>query len=210
MPMSPEKIHQMLQGHLPGPACTYCFSLWQTTPFELKLTRSRQTKVGDFTSRKNIAQPRITINSDLNPFLFLLTYIHEVAHLHVYLRFGHRVDPHGDQWKNLFKQLMEPLLQKDVFPEEILHHLCPHMANPKASSFADADLTRVLRSFDKNADQYTSLSDIPEGSIFHFQGRYFKKGKMKRTRVLCSEVKTRRKYLVPAEVLVNNVQLSFL
>jgi SprT protein len=208
--MSREKIYQMLQEHLPGAACAYCFSLWQSTPFELKLTRSRQTKVGDFTSRKNIANPRITLNRDLNPFMFLVTYIHEIAHLHVFLRFGHRVDPHGEEWKEAFKTLMTPILQKDFFPEEILHELSRHMVNPKASSFADADLTRVLRSFDKNADQYTSLSDIPEGSIFHFQGRYFKKGKMKRTRVLCSEVKTKRRYLVPAEVLVSNVQLSLL
>jgi len=208
--MQQEKIHQILHQHVPGVACPYCFSLWQNSPFELKLTRNRQTKVGDFTSRKNIAQPRITLNRDLNPFLFLMTYIHEVAHLHVFLRFGNRVEPHGDEWKSAFKQLMQPTLQKDIFPDEILHELDRHMVNPKASSFADADLTRVLRSFDKNSDQYTALSDIPEGSIFHFQGRYFKKGKMKRTRVLCHEVKTRRNYLVPAEVLVSNVQLSLL
>jgi SprT protein len=105
---------------------------------------------------------------------------------------------------------MDPMLQNEVFPDQILHELKRHMVNPKASSFADADLTRALRSFDKNAAQYTALSDIPEGSIFHFQGRYFRKGKMKRTRVLCSEVKSKRNYLVPAEVLVSNVQLSFL
>jgi hypothetical protein len=105
---------------------------------------------------------------------------------------------------------MDPMLQLDVFPQEILHELTRHMASPKASSFADADLTRVLRSFDKHADQYTSLSDIPEGSIFNFQGRFFRKGKLKRTRILCQEVKTKRKYLVPAEVLVSHVQLSLL
>ncbi|HEY0655966.1 MAG TPA: transcription elongation protein SprT, partial [Chryseosolibacter sp.] len=82
--------------------------------------------------------------------------------------------------------------------------------NPKASSFADAELTKALRSFDKNADKYTALSDIPEGSIFNFQGRYFKKGKTKRTRVLCCEVNSKRNYLVPKEVLVSDVQLSML
>ncbi|MBT1698679.1 SprT-like domain-containing protein [Fulvivirgaceae bacterium PWU4] len=208
--MHPEKIHQTLHQHVPGAACPYCFHLWKNTPFELKLTRSRQSKVGDFTSRKSIGHPRITLNRDLNPFLFLITYIHEVAHLHVYLKYGNRVDPHGEEWKSAFKQLMVPTLQKEVFPEEILHELGRHMVNPKASSFADADLTRVLRSFDKHADQYTALSDIPEGSIFQFQGRYFRKGKLKRTRVLCHEIKTRRNYLVPAEVLVSNVQLSML
>jgi hypothetical protein len=140
----------------------------------------------------------------------LIVYIHEVAHLYVHLKHGNRAEPHGDEWKNAFKLLMEPMLKSTVFPDAILQELTRHMANPKASSFADVDLTKVLRSFDKHADQYTALSDIPEGSIFLFQGRYFKKGKLKRTRVLCSEVKTKRNYLVPSEVLVTDVQLSML
>ena len=70
--MHPEKIHQTLHQHVPGAACPYCFHLWKNTPFELKLTRNRQSKVGDFTSRKSIGHPRITLNRDLNPFLFLI------------------------------------------------------------------------------------------------------------------------------------------
>src|SRR5688572_4495594 len=157
--MNAEKVHQTLHQHVPDQACPYCFSLWNNSPFELKLTRSRQSKVGDFTSSKSIRNPRITLNKDLNPYLFLVTYIHEVAHLHVFLRYGNRVDPHGEEWKNAFKHLMDPVLKKEVFPEQILHQLSRHMVNPKASSFADAELTRALRSFDKNATQYTALSD---------------------------------------------------
>ena len=208
--MDSEKVYQTLQLHVPGTSLSYCFSLWQNNPFELVTTRSRQSKVGDFTTKKFKAHPRITLNRDLNPFLFLVTYVHEVAHLHVFLKHGNRVDPHGEEWKNEFKLLMDPMLRIDVFPEQILHELNRHMENPKASSFADADLTKVIRSFDRHADQYTALSDIPEGSIFNFQGRFFMKGKLKRTRVLCKELKSKRNYLVPAEVLVSNVQLSLL
>ena len=210
MPMNSEKVHQILFKHLPPPALPYCWTLWQSAPFDLKVTKSRQTKVGDFTSRNSKTRPVITLNGDLNPYLFLVVYVHEVAHLYVHLKYGNKVDPHGEEWKNAFKRLMEPMLRKEVFPDEILHLLTSHMANPKASSFADADLTKALRSFDKNADHYTALSDIPEGSIFQFQGRYFKKGKTKRTRVLCCEVKSKRNYLVPKEVLVSDVQLSML
>lgn len=184
--------------------------LWNETPFQLRITRTRLTKVGDFTSKRSTDHPRITLNHELNPFLFLITYIHEVAHLRVHLNYGNRVDPHGDEWKNSFRQLMQPMLDKKVFPSDILSELERHMDNPKASSFADSGLTKVLRLYDKHADQYTTLSDIPEGSLFHFQGKFFKKGKIRRTRVLCREVKTRRNYLVPADVLVSNVQLSLL
>jgi len=104
---------------------------------------------------------------------------------------------------------LQPVLTYDVFPEEILIELQRHMINPRASSFADTELTKILRRYDKDAGQYATLSDIPEGSIFRFQGRFFKKGKIRRTRVLCHEVKTKRHYLVPSDVLVSGVQLSF-
>src|SRR5690606_15016079 len=109
-----------------------------------------------------------------------------------------------------FRILLQPVMTPEVFPDDILRILTDHMVNPKASSFADTELTKVLRRYDKHADQYATLSDIPEGSIFRFQGRFFKKGKIRRTRVLCHEVKTKRHYLVPADVLVSNVQLSLL
>lgn len=208
--MNSEKIYSILQDHLPFPSLDYCHKLWAETPFELKITRTRQTKVGDFTSKRSIAHPRITLNHELNIFLFLITYIHEVAHLRVHLQFGNRVDPHGEEWKSGFRVLLQPMLDKIVFPDNIYKELQRHMVNPKASSFADSSLTKVLRSYDRNADQYATLSDIPEGSVFHFQGRYFKKGKIRRTRVLCHEVKTKRHYLVPADVLVSSVQLSLL
>lgn len=207
--MNPEKIYSILQDHVPGAALQYCLRLWSETPFQLKITRTRQTKVGDFTTRKS-SQPRITLNHELNTFLFLITYVHEVAHLRVHLEHGTRVDPHGDEWRNKFAELMQPTLNELVFETDVLVALKRHLVNPKASSFADTDLTKVLRRYDKNAAQYATLSDIPEGSIFRFQGRFFRKGKIKRTRVLCHEVKTRRHYLVPADVLVSGVQLSLL
>jgi hypothetical protein len=181
------------------------------SPFELKLSKSRQTKVGDFTSRKSAGSghPRITLNHDLNPYLFLLTYVHEVAHHRVHLKYGHRVEPHGAEWKSSFQELMRPLLQESAFPNEILHELRRHMANPKASSFADTSLTRALRLYDKNG-QYIALSDIPEGSIFRIQGKFFKKGLLRRSRVLCKELKSKRSYLVPVDALVSDVQLSLL
>lgn len=208
--MNPEKIYSILQEHVPATALHYCCQLWNETPFQLKITRTRQTKVGDFTCKKSIAHPRITLNHELNPYLFLITYVHEVAHLRVHLQHGNRVDPHGEEWKRSFELLMQPMLSYDVFPENVLIELQRHMINPKASSFADTELTKILRRYDKNASQYATLSDIPEGSIFRFQGRFFKKGKIRRTRVLCHEVKTKRHYLVPADVLVSGVQLSLL
>jgi SprT protein len=208
--MRPDKVLTILQTHVPPASVDYCLQLWKANPFELKLTKSRQTKVGDFTSRRTKSHPRITLNNDLNPYTFLLTYVHEVAHLHVYLSLGNRVEPHGEEWKSTFTDLMIPLLWESVFPEEILHELRRHMINPKASSFADTHLTRVLQKFDKNAGRFIMLSELPEGCIFQLQGKYFKKGKLRRTRVLCRDIKSKRDYLVPVDAMVSDVQLSLL
>lgn len=207
--MTVDKVFNILQTHVPASALEYSFGLWKESPFELKITRSRQTKVGDFTSKHTRSHPRITINNDLNPYLFVVTYVHEVAHLRVYLQFGGRVDPHGEKWKTTFTDLMLPILWETVFPDQILHELRRHMINPKASSFADTALTEAFRKFDSNPNQVT-LSQVPEGSIFKLQGRYFKKGKLRRTRVLCRELQSKRDYLVPADSIVTDVQLSLL
>ena len=208
--MTGSEVLKILNQHVPAAAVEYCFQLWKESPFELKITRSRNTKVGDFTSKGSKLHPRITLNNDLNQFLFLQTYIHEVAHLRVYLRLGNRVDPHGEEWKSTFTDLMIPVMWEDVFPENVLHELLRHMISPKASSFADQRLIEAFRKHDKNASAIVVLNQLPEGSIFLFHGRYFRKGKLRRTRILCQEMKSKRNYLVPADAVVSNIQLSLL
>ena len=208
--MTGSEVLKILTQHVPAAAVEYCFQLWKESPFELKITRSRNTKVGDFTSKGSRHHPRITLNNDLNQFLFLQTYIHEVAHLRVYLRLGNRVDPHGEEWRSTFTDLMIPVMWEDVFPENVLHELRRHMISPKASSFADSRLIEAFRKHDNNASAIVVLNQLPEGSIFLFHGRYFRKGKLRRTRILCQEMKSKRNYLVPADAVVSNVQLSLL
>jgi hypothetical protein len=208
--MTETAIRHLIDNHVPAQATGYALQLWIETPFVLKVTRSRSSKVGDFTGCRHHSTHRITVNNDLNPYLFLITYIHEVAHLRTFLHYGMRVEPHGNEWKNIFRNLLAPVLNEQVFPPRVLHRLTLHMANPKASSFADRELTLVLREYDPGAGNHTTVADLPEGSVFKLQGKYFKRGKLKRTRVLCREVRTRRQYLVPAEALVSEAQLSLL
>ena len=207
--MDSHKIRSLFLEHLPAGTIDYCLGLWTAQPFDFKLRKSRHTKVGDFTCHPG-RTPRITINRDLYPYLFLLTYIHEVAHLEVHRQFGNRVEGHGQEWKMTFRQMAEPILNELIFPADLLVALRSHMADPRASTFSDPELVRVLRLYDPHANKQTFLGDIPEGSIFGIRGRWFKKGKTKRTRVLCQEINSKRKYFVPLDAAVENVQLSLL
>jgi hypothetical protein len=202
-------IRLPLQQQLPPASVDYCVHLWEQKPFQFQLSKKRISKSGDFTC-KHGHTPKITVNKDLHPYEFLITYIHEVAHLHVHQKYGHRVEAHGTEWKKAFQELFAPMLTPEIFPAEILLTLKEHMANPKASTYSDTRLTKLLRKHDPRAAKTTLLSDIPEGSVFDLNGRWFKKGKLQRTRVLCLEVKSRRQFLVPADVPVGHAQLSFL
>lgn len=204
-----DKLNNILNKHIPAPAVPYCFQLWQSKHFKFKLRKSRQSKVGDF-SCKHGQTPQITVNEDLHPYLFLITYIHEVAHLHVHEQYGHKIEAHGEEWKSKFRELLQPVMATEVFPEKILRGLKRHMVNPKASTFSDSEMTELLRAADPKWSRATLLSEIPEGSLFGLHGKWFRKGTLQRTRVLCFELKTKRKYLVPVDMPVENAQLSLL
>jgi SprT protein len=209
MSMNPEALHSILVQHVPATAVPYCFELWSRYHFNFRLRKSRVSKIGDFSIHPgNFLQ--ITVNRDLHPCLFLITYIHEVAHLAVHLQACRNAGAHGQEWKKEFQRLLSPVMNEENFPAEVLTSLRKHMINPKATTYADATLMRALRACDERAAMITLLSDIGPGSIFELQGRWFKKGETKRTRVLCQEVKTKKKYLVPADAAVRNVQLSLL
>ena len=158
--MDSKRVESILANHVPTEALDYCKRLWHELPFDFKLRKNRRSKVGDFTCRSG-KSPQITVNGDLHPFLFLMTYVHEVAHLRVHTTFGFKAEAHGMQWQSAFQSLMEPLLRDEIFPEPLLSGLKKHMASPKASSFSDAELTHLFRSLDERERCATLLSQIP-------------------------------------------------
>ena len=207
--MDPTRLHSLLEKHIPPQAIPYCFQLWQAQPFDFRLRKKRISKVGDFTCHPG-KTPRITVNQESHPYLFLLTYVHEVAHLRVHQEYGWKKEAHGSEWKDMFRQLLAPLMIENIFPGELLALIRKHMVNPKASSFSDSVLTHALRQYDERQKSVILLSEIAEGSIFGLHGRWFKKGVLKRTRVVCRELKTKRNFLVPADAPVESPQLSLL
>ncbi len=188
----------VLDNHLPKTAVPYCLILWEKKPFNFHVTRSRKSKFGDFRYRKDRKIQTITINTDLNPFQFLLTYIHEVAHLHAFAKFGIGINPHGIEWKTTFQELLFPLLKNEFFPIDILIPLRKHMSNPKASSARDLFLMKEMSKYDLKSDKQEGLflSDLKPGNRFFLSGREFQKVETRRTRVLCLEIKSGRKYLI--------------
>ncbi|MCH7410266.1 SprT-like domain-containing protein [Belliella sp. DSM 111904] len=189
---------QAFKKHLPEKAVSYCLSLWEETPFSFHITQERTSKLGDFRYRSNQKIQTITINHNLNPYQFLITYIHEVAHLRAFSTYGLKIKPHGIEWKRSFQKLLSPLLTSDVFPIEILIPLRRYMINPKASSGADTWLMIEIKKFDKKSkiENGLYLNQVKTGSKFELRGRVFEKLELRRTRVLCLELISGRKFLI--------------
>lgn len=205
MPHKNHLFYQTLQKYLPDNAVHYCFDLWKQHPFHFKIARRRNSKLGDYRYDPVSKSNYISVNGDLNPYNFLVTYVHEVAHLVTYATHGRIKNPHGKEWKRTFSQLMEPLLSDLVFPADLLPVLKNHLSNPKASSCSDPDLYRALRTYDQKHG-FQLLSEIASGESFIFHNRLFEKGSLRRTRVLCKEVNTGKRYLIPQVALVEKAK----
>lgn len=202
MEKAKKKLYQILVNHVPENAIHYCLDLWIAIPFHFKITRKRSTKLGDYKYDHRYGSHAISVNFDLNQYSFLITYIHEVAHLLTTERSGRKVQAHGKEWKSNFKELMLPIMTDLIFPIEILAPLKKHLKHPKASTYADAHLVHVLRQFDEHESDLVTLSVVGEGDTFEFNNRMYRKLNLRRTRVLCQLSDSQRKYLISKMALV--------
>lgn len=162
----------------------------------LTVTRERKSILGNYRNAHNNLSHRITVNGTLNTFSFLITLLHELAHLLTYEQYKNKVQPHGREWKTIYGQLLAWFIQHKVFPGDIENELLATLHNPGASSCAEEGLMRVLRNYDPQSDNLTMIEAVPPSSLFKLKdGRVFKKGERLRKRYRCEEVFTKRFFL---------------
>lgn len=162
----------------------------------LTITRERRTVLGDYRHALRDRNHRISVNGNLNKYAFLITLIHELAHLVTFEQYGHRVSAHGKEWKQVYRILLEQFLGRELFPADVEQALLRSLHNLPASSCADEPLMRVLRNHDHPDERGLLVEEIPEGALFSIEGgRIFKKGKKLRKRYQCKEVATGKLYL---------------
>ncbi len=187
-------MQDTLQTYIPNKAIPQVLELLKHDHLVVKVKQERKTRHGDYKRLPN-GRHQITVNSNLNTYRFLITLLHEIAHFEAYKRFGKTIKPHGIEWKKTFQHLMLPFLNPEIFPVEILPLLAKHFRSPKASSDTDIQLAYALKQFDAPNDK-TFIFELPLHSTFKlYNGRVFKKGKKRRTRYECVEIKTGRLYV---------------
>ena len=187
-------MNETLSKYIPEHAVKPIFELIVANQVHLKIVNERLTRHGDY-RRAVSGKHEITVNSCLNQYKFLITLVHEIAHLVAFEKFGRAIKPHGQEWKYSFQRLMIPFIRPEIFPNQLLPLLARHFKNPTASSDTDARLALALKYFDKPNDKHF-VFDIPVGSIFRIHnGKIFKKGNVRVKRYECTEVSSGRVFL---------------
>ena len=196
-----------LKSHLSSQALEIFTEQAGEQPPVTRIVRHRTSKSGDYRAPYQGKPARITVNGNLNPYAFLITLIHELAHHEVWIhheaalrkmmiRRKSRPLPHGKEWKRQFHRLMQPYLGSGMFPPDLFRVLVSFLENPKASSSVDHQLSIILRKYDP-PDQTVRLEELPHDAVFTLHGRRtFRKKEKVRTRYRCICLKTNRLYLV--------------
>ena len=185
---------ELLQKYIPQAAVEPVFGLIKSYNVHLKIVNERVTRHGDYKKLPNGGH-RITVNANLNPYRFLITLVHEIAHLVAFEEYGRRIKPHGKEWKHIFQQMMLPYIRPEIFPANLLPILANHFKNPKASSDTDSKLSLALKQFDPPNDK-NYIFEIPYGGTFRlYNGKLFKRGNKRVKRYECLDLSTGRIYL---------------
>lgn len=159
------------------------------------ITLKRHTVLGDYRHPLPGGNHRITVNGDLNQFEFLITFLHELAHLITFEKFGARVQPHGREWKNQYGLLLQEFVALGIFPIDVHQAILKTIPDPAATANGETMLLSVLRKYNNEKQEGRTVAQIAMGGFFKTQkGQIFKKEALRRTRFLCTDYHTGAAY----------------
>lgn len=194
--MTLTELTQGIQKHVPADAVEQVVKWILEYKILLIVSRKRKSLLGSYhVPTRKMPQHRIRVNGDLNPYAFLLTFTHELAHLVTWEQYGRSVAPHGEEWKTAFRKLMAGFLAKGVFPQPLGQVVANYLKDPEASSTRNQALYKALNSYGEPKGEY--LENIPTGGYFHLSdGRRFRKLAMFRMYCRCEEIHTGLHYRI--------------
>lgn len=196
-----------LKTFLPKGSFEKVLIYFEKYPVFLKITRERKTLLGDYRNpTRECPQHRISVNGSLNSYSFLITLLHEIAHMLTYVQYGTKVAPHGLQWQRIYRKVVSGFLNQGIFPKKLEMVIWESLTTAKASTCSDPQLYRALKAYDKRPAHLKYVEEIPEKAFFlTTDGRKFQMIGKARTRYRCREIKTRRLYFFHPMVEVTEV-----
>lgn len=204
-----DKDRSIFEKYFPEASVEYCFQLWKKYAFHFKITPPRKSVYGNY--RFLHGRHHITVNGNLKSEAFLVTYIHEVAHLSAFEKYGRRIRPHGEHWQSEFRSLMQPVLSLEVFQYDVLQALKRHLANPSSTSCVDEELHSLLQKgqhHPAHLEYGVAVASLEPNQQFLYEGRTFQMLRKMRKRFLCTELNSGKNYLFQPVAQVLPLSLS--
>ena len=101
---------EYLQQYLPNGSAPLVMQYLHHYKVHLTITRERKSILGDYRHATHERNHRISVNGNLNKYSFLITLVHELAHLLTFQQYGNRVQSHGREWKHLYAFLLKDFI----------------------------------------------------------------------------------------------------
>jgi SprT protein len=176
----------------------------------LTIARNRKSVLGDYRHAHQGNNHRISVNGNLNQYEFLITLLHELAHLLTFEQYSNRVESHGKEWKACYGKLLSDFIETSIFPADVEKVLRQSMLSPAATANGETALLTVLRKYNEHHEEgHHLLSVLPEGALFMTpNGKIFKKCELRRKRYTCIELKTGLRYTVSAITEVKLLEVT--
>lgn len=206
--MKQETSIYALKRFLPPGTFSLLAPYFQTYTVHLTLTRERKSVLGDYRCpAPECPAHRVSVNANLNPYSFLITLLHELAHMIVFVHFQNKVSPHGKEWKTQFRHMLIPFIGKGFFPQDVEKALGSYMNNPAASTCTDPGLYKALYRYDERKEGHLLIDDLAVGQLFTVSdGRIFEKTEQLRTRCRCRDIHNGSMYFFQGIMEVKTVR----
>lgn len=189
-----QQLSRTIAPYIPEASVPVVVNWLMEYKIHLTLTPQRTSKYGDYRHPHGTHGHRISINKNLNAYAFLITFVHEMAHLKCWMQYRNKVQAHGKEWKLIFSQLLIPFIEQQIFPEDVKAALTKYALSPAASTCSDEALMRALANYDRI--RKPRVEELQKDALFRTtNGRLFKKGEVIRKRIRCVELHSNRIYL---------------
>ncbi len=181
----------LLEKYLPENSLSYLKKWFGEHPIHIKITRGRNSKLGDYRKMPDQSH-QITINSTLQPPLFFFVLAHELAHLLAFENCGHRISPHGSEWKNTFRTML--LESISIFDDDLKPIILKFAKSPKANFMSSPELVRYFHIEDYE-DETSYIEDLNINDHFMYRKQIYIIDEKRKKNYLCTQLDTDKKYI---------------
>lgn len=181
---------QNLEKFLPENTLPYLKRWFGEHTIHIKITKGRNIKLGDYRKMPD-GSHKITINHNLAPPLFFFVLTHELAHLLAFVSFGHRIAPHGTEWKNTFRSMLLESIK--AYPYDLQAIVKDFSRSPKANFMSSPELVRYFRIEDFH-DELSYIEDLVPGDRFIYRNEVYRLEEKMKKNYLCTHTGNAKKY----------------